>query len=228
MEIKNFTITKRDGSKDRFSLDKIMGAICKAFESTSEPADLGTVSKILSHLDVREDTSVEDIQNQVENGLMEEGLYKVAKSFILYRHDRRHDNPGRPKTEQLCTRLFDSETCRVFSEIQSSLAPYIDNPTQYVSCFFLALFSVLGTETPIGKIAHYWKMLRRYIKGLKIPALRTIQHAISLFSAWKRRAKHVLFTAFDDIKYKAWLSLQCMIEKLMPKIEPKLAVVNCG
>ena len=61
MEIKNFTITKRDGSKDRFSLDKIMSAICKAFESTSEPADLGTVSKILSHLDVREDTSVEDI-----------------------------------------------------------------------------------------------------------------------------------------------------------------------
>ena len=27
MEIKNFTITKRDGSKDQFSLDKIMNAI---------------------------------------------------------------------------------------------------------------------------------------------------------------------------------------------------------
>ena len=33
MEIKNFTITKRDGSKDRFSLDKIMNAIVKAFDS---------------------------------------------------------------------------------------------------------------------------------------------------------------------------------------------------
>ena len=32
MEIKNFTITKRDGSKDSFSLDKIMNAIVKAFE----------------------------------------------------------------------------------------------------------------------------------------------------------------------------------------------------
>ncbi len=31
MEMKNFTITKRDGSKDRFSLDKIMNAILKAF-----------------------------------------------------------------------------------------------------------------------------------------------------------------------------------------------------
>ena len=36
MEIKNFTITKRDGTKDRFSLDKIMNAIVKAFELTSE------------------------------------------------------------------------------------------------------------------------------------------------------------------------------------------------
>ena len=51
MEIKNFTITKRDGSKDQFSLDKIMNAIIKAFESVSKPVDLGTVSKILSHLD---------------------------------------------------------------------------------------------------------------------------------------------------------------------------------
>ncbi len=43
MEIKSFTITKRDGSTDRFSLDKIMNAIIKAFESVREPADLGQV-----------------------------------------------------------------------------------------------------------------------------------------------------------------------------------------
>lgn len=43
--MKNFTITKRDGSKDRFSLDKIMNAILKAFESVNEPTDLGTLSK---------------------------------------------------------------------------------------------------------------------------------------------------------------------------------------
>ena len=40
MEIKNFTITKRDGSKDRFSLDKIMNAIVKAFESVEEELSL--------------------------------------------------------------------------------------------------------------------------------------------------------------------------------------------
>ena len=91
MEIKNFTITKRDGSKDRFSLDKIMNAIIKAFESVDEPSDLSTISKILSHLDIHDDIKVEDIQNQVEEALMREGFYKVAKSFILYRQEHTED-----------------------------------------------------------------------------------------------------------------------------------------
>src|SRR5574344_2277673 len=91
MEIKNFAITKRDGTKDRFSLDKIMNAIAKAFESVDEPADLGTISKIISHLEITNDIKVEDIQNQVEEALMSEGFYKVAKSFMLYRQAHSED-----------------------------------------------------------------------------------------------------------------------------------------
>jgi ribonucleoside-triphosphate reductase (formate) len=91
MEIKNFTITKRDGSSDRFSLDKIMNAIIKAFESVKEPVDLGCISKILSHLDIKEGIKVEDIQNEVEEALMREGYYKVAKSFMLYRQRHTED-----------------------------------------------------------------------------------------------------------------------------------------
>ena len=91
MEIKNFTITKRDGTKERFSLDKIMNAIVKAFESVNEPTDLGTVSKVLADLDIHNDIKVEDIQNQVEEALMKEGYYNVAKSFIVYRQQHTED-----------------------------------------------------------------------------------------------------------------------------------------
>ena len=91
MEIKNFTIMKRDGSSDRFSLDKIMNAIIKAFNSVDEPVDLGALSKILSHLDMHEGIKVEDIQNQVEEALMREGHYSVAKSFMLYRQQHTED-----------------------------------------------------------------------------------------------------------------------------------------
>jgi ATP cone domain. len=34
--MKDFIITKRDGIADRFSLDKIMNAIIKAFQSVDE------------------------------------------------------------------------------------------------------------------------------------------------------------------------------------------------
>ena len=91
MEIKNFTITKRNGTTDRFSLDKIMNAIIKAFASVNEPIDLGCLSKIISHLDMKEGIKVEDIQNQVEEALMKEGYYKVAKSFMLYRQRHTED-----------------------------------------------------------------------------------------------------------------------------------------
>ena len=91
MEQVPFSITKRDGQHVRFSLDKIMNAVIKAFQSVNEPADLSSISKILAHLDIHEDITVEDIQNQVERALMSEGYYSVAKSFMLYRQKHTED-----------------------------------------------------------------------------------------------------------------------------------------
>lgn len=91
MEINDFMITKRDGSKEKFSLDKIMNAILKAFNAASQAIDLGSVSKIIAHLDIYDDITVEDIQNQVEEALMKEGYYKVAKLFMLYRQQHTED-----------------------------------------------------------------------------------------------------------------------------------------
>lgn len=83
--IRNFKIVKRDGSDDTFSLDKIMNAVVKAFESVNEQIDLGGMSKILAHLNLHDGINVEEVQNQVEEALMREGHYKVAKSYMLYR-----------------------------------------------------------------------------------------------------------------------------------------------
>ncbi len=101
MEMHNFTITKRDGKADRFSLDKIMNAIIKAFASVNEPLDLGSLSKIISHLDIREGIKVEDIQNQVEEALMREQYFKVAKSFMLYRQRHTEDRETLEKMQFL-------------------------------------------------------------------------------------------------------------------------------
>ena len=86
-----FSITKRDGQQVPFSLDKIMNAIVKAFQSVDEPLDLSNISRIIAHLDIHEGITVEDIQNQVEEALMREGYYRVAKSFMLYRQKHFED-----------------------------------------------------------------------------------------------------------------------------------------
>ncbi len=96
-----FSITKRDGQMDKFSLDKIMNAIIKAFNSVNEPIDLSSLSKVLSHLDIHEGVTVEDIQNQVEESLMRENYYKVAKAFMLYRQRHTEDREVMDKLQFL-------------------------------------------------------------------------------------------------------------------------------
>ncbi len=98
---KNFTITKRDGSIELFSLDKIMNAIIKAFNSVDETIDLEGMSKILGHLDLHDGIKVEDVQNQVEEALMREGHYRVAKSFMLYRQRHAEDREAMEKMKFL-------------------------------------------------------------------------------------------------------------------------------
>ena len=84
-------IIKRDGKKELFTIDKIKNAISKAFLAVGAFATEETLGAILSHLRVRNEQTVEEIQNQVEVALMAEGYYQVAKAFILYRQGHSED-----------------------------------------------------------------------------------------------------------------------------------------
>lgn len=99
--VKGFRITKRDGTIVQFSLDKIMNAIIKAFNSVNENSDLEGMSKILSHLELHDGIKVEEVQNQVEEALMREGHYRVAKSFMLYRQRHAEDRETMEKMKFL-------------------------------------------------------------------------------------------------------------------------------
>ena len=87
-------------------MDKIMNAIIKAFQSVECPVDLASLSKILTHLDIHNGITVEEIQNQVEVALMKEGHYAVAKSFMLYRQRHTEDRETMEKMK------FLSEYCK--------------------------------------------------------------------------------------------------------------------
>ena len=221
MEIKNFTITKRDGSKGRFSLDKIMGAICKAFENTHQTADLVTVSKIIDHLDIKDGMSTFSIQHEIEHLLL---YYQDQHVFGSNKRDKRHENPGRPEVTRVCALLPDWKVVSLLKKIGKRLVKYIDKPIQLITCYYLALFALLKTESSEGKIRYYWQLLVKHIKNFKIPALRTIQNAIDKLSNWRNNIKKLVFTAAEKLKYRAWSKLQDMIEELLPELEPSFKV----
>ncbi|MBO5834593.1 MAG: anaerobic ribonucleoside-triphosphate reductase [Bacteroidales bacterium] len=94
-------IVKRDGKEVPFSIEKIKNAIAKAFLSVNCFATQEIMTSILSHLNIYNGISVEDVQNQVEIALMQERYYSVAKSFMLYRQKHTEDRETRDKLEFL-------------------------------------------------------------------------------------------------------------------------------
>ena len=94
-------IIKRDGKKEVFSIKKIKNAISKAFLSVGSFATQEALGSILSRISIRNQISVEEIQNQVEIALMKEQYYHVAKSYMLYRQKHTEDREVKDKLEFL-------------------------------------------------------------------------------------------------------------------------------
>lgn len=84
---------KRDGRKEEFDKDKISNAIKKAFIEVDGDIDdkaEAIVDKIANEIagTKKEEMSVEDIQDLVEQKLMCSARKDVAKCYILYRNER--------------------------------------------------------------------------------------------------------------------------------------------
>ena len=94
-------IIKRDGKREAFSIEKIKSAIAKAFLSVGSFATQEIITNILSRISIGNDTTVEEIQNQVEIALMSERYYVVAKSYMLYRQRHSEDREVRDKLKFL-------------------------------------------------------------------------------------------------------------------------------
>ncbi|MCM8818053.1 MAG: adenosylcobalamin-dependent ribonucleoside-diphosphate reductase [Candidatus Omnitrophica bacterium] len=85
-------IKKRDGSIVKFQPEKIEFAIYRALKSVNiDDFNLAIklTSWVIEKIDKEKIPTVEEIQDIVEKVLIENGLYDVAKSYILYREKRK-------------------------------------------------------------------------------------------------------------------------------------------
>ncbi len=89
-----FNVIKRDGEVAAFQLSKITQAIEKAFQAQEKQYTpdmmemLALGNRRFPEKDKKDQVSVEDIQDSVENVLIQCGYSEVAKAYILYRKQR--------------------------------------------------------------------------------------------------------------------------------------------
>ena len=87
-------IRKRDGRMDHFDVNKIAGAIYRAFQATEAKYDLDTAIAVAKEVEGKlearhtELPTVELVQDTVEETLIEKGYVRIAKAYILYRAER--------------------------------------------------------------------------------------------------------------------------------------------
>lgn len=87
----NKKIVKRDGSLEDFNSEKIFKALKKAFQSTNitfKDEEVRDLANKVVEITNNESTSVEEIQDLVEETLMKNGYYDVARHYIIYREER--------------------------------------------------------------------------------------------------------------------------------------------
>ena len=84
-------VVKRDGSIEEFNVDKIISAVEKAFESCNKkmPQYLYDMLGALFGTLKGDTIGIEEIQNKVEDVLMNDKHFDVAKSYIIYREQHK-------------------------------------------------------------------------------------------------------------------------------------------
>ena len=109
-------VVKRDGRVVIFDNRKIVDAILKAMNVTDEGEDIVLAAEIasaISKINV-DNMSVEDIQDQVENELMNSPRKEVAKKYIAYRNQR--NLARKAKSREIFQEIIDAQATEITRE----------------------------------------------------------------------------------------------------------------
>ncbi len=102
-------VVKRDGSLEELDINKIKSAIKKAFKSCDYTVEDKTINDIVSAISLWDEISVEDIQDQIEELLMDWDFPTVAKEYILYREKHKNIREWTKKKENFISKYKQSD-----------------------------------------------------------------------------------------------------------------------
>ncbi|MDR0832077.1 MAG: anaerobic ribonucleoside triphosphate reductase [Bacillales bacterium] len=146
-------VIKRDGRRVNFNLDKVSQAISKAFGSVGK-VDVDLIEKLTlqtlqeaEKLTDKKSIKVEAIQDIVEGVLISNDLHEVAKSFIIYREERRR------------ARLLKTDFMNSMADITFSLSSASDNKRENAN---------VNADTAMGTMLKYGSESAKHFFALEV------------------------------------------------------------
>ena len=210
VRIRNFIpfkgiITKRDGTKDRFSLGKIASAISKAFSTAFEKDEIEVdeqwVKIPLKYFD--EETIIEEME-------------KKSKG-------------GRNPIKRLFDRISDSKAVQYFHDtldaVKEKCVELYENITQYCTCFLKAANKVFSPDDdPYGKVSHYHRILELGVPEL--PTRKTLNNWLKWFEDWRPAVTYEDHKAKKErARHRLWEKLIEWIQSYLFELAPQYAFI---
>ena len=210
-KILNFTITKRDGTKDRFSLDKIVSAVANAFKKAS----------------VSDEIEVDDKWVKIPRRYFDDSLSIIRLEEYQESNAEERRNKGRPWLKRLINKVEDSKVVGWFKttlhEAKQKCKELYQGITQIAVCFLKGIHEVMvPDEDPYGKVSHYHRMLAEEIPD--IPSRETLSRHYRWFVSWKKAETYEDGKAKNERnKHRIWERLVHWIKELLKKLAPQYA-----
>lgn len=178
-------VIKREGNLEEYNVSKIRTAIKKAFKEEGEPIEKEPLNKIIARIEskIKDEMRVEEIQDIVEDSLLEEGFYHVAKKYILYRQERKLLRKDREEFLNLFLGKDKSHYIELNSLLKEIQKEFPEKA--YSITFLLSKYSTFKNDE------------LSYIEKLKLLSKCTVELTTAEASKWEMIAARFLYLSFN-------------------------------
>ena len=173
-------VVKRDGSIEEFNVDKIISAVEKAFKSCNKkmPQYLYDILGALFGTLEGDTIGIEEIQNKVEDVLMNDKHFDVARSYIIYREQHKQARFIRERIDYMDEYSQSNENAATSSETDANANVTVKNVANLEGEVYKTTNRVIQRQRMKDKLNEmYPEVAKKYEKDLNSHIIYTHDEA---------------------------------------------------
>lgn len=173
-------VIKRDGSIEEFNVDKIISAVEKAFKSCNKkmPQYLYDMIGALFGTLEGDTIGIEEIQNKVEDVLMDDKHFDVARSYIIYREQHKQARFIRERIDYMDEYSQSNENAATSSETDANANVTMKNVANLEGEVYKTTNRVIQRQRMKDKLNEmYPEVAKKYEKDLNSHIIYTHDEA---------------------------------------------------